>query len=334
MIKNVQINLPDLTLYTGYKAIDCFNLEKDNPKKASNILTDMALLTGARVSYQYYTYDHKPEQIGYTLTRTICGDHIAIVNDSIRNETDASYEGSDRFGTIRPILQVDSFEEVLGTILNEEVIYLGNYPQWAAPGYLQWELNQQFNAGKLKDKKTGEYFSYCLNGSTLVYQEAPVYRYQNKKYICVISHYEKDKNLSCYPLSNGEDYLVNQGVWVEISPVPWMVDSERKILISKYGLLAGVPYHPQLRFKPDDYESTHIKDFLDNVLLPNLFQKEEVKKISKSETTFQSDYTFVKERLGLLRLTHPEFSEELDPILKRVERMNEIVKKDYQKIKK
>ena len=113
-----------------------------------------------------------------------------------------------------------------------------------------------------------------------------------------------------------------------------MVDSERKILISKYGLLAGVPYHPQLRFKPDDYESTHIKDFLDNVLLPNLFQKEEVKKISKSETTFQSDYTFVKERLGLLRLTHPEFSEELDPILKRVERMNEIVKKDYQKIKK
>ncbi len=335
MIKNLEINLPGIEMFRGSKSLVCLNLDSDNPKKVSNILTDMALLTGARVGYQYYTHYHKPIQIGYTLTRTICGDNIIIVNDSVRNEVYATYTAVDRFGTIRPILQVDSFEEVLGNIPSEEVIYLGNYPQWVASKELQWELQQQFNERKLKSNKTGERFSYSINGSTLVYQEADVYLYQNKKYIQVISRYERDEKISRYPLSNGENYAVNQAVWVEVSPVPWIVDRERKLLISKYGLLSGISYHPQLRFKPDSYENTHIKDFLDNVLLPDMFQNEgEINQKHQSKPTFQSDYIFIKERLGLLHLSHLEIQEELDSVLERLESLHNIVMTDYQKIKK
>ena len=64
----------------------------------------------------------------------------------------------------------------------------------------------------------------------------------------------------------GENYFI----WIEVSPVVWLIDSKTQTLISKRGLISGID------FSDNSYEGvfarTKLKKYLDEYLLPEITQ--------------------------------------------------------------
>lgn len=171
-----------------------------------------------------------------------------------------------RGGGIRPVLKLSSSEfeqvskkKVLGYNGVFEVEY-GEYPQYAPNEFMQSTLSNEFSRQKLK--KTGNKYIFDRTGindkntdfEAVTYDE---YEYEEKKYIRV------DCNLwnifRSIKLSNDVTYYISSYVWIEVSPVKWLVDEKTELLISKKILLSGIRYRD-------------VKNYLDNYMLKNLFQ--------------------------------------------------------------
>lgn len=153
------------------------------------------------------------------------------------------FYGIEDNGIIRPILPFPyNFRKIIkkrvkGYNDTEEVEY-GEYPQYVADLSTQTALESMadvfcINAGN----KTGRTYTFDSHGwyeeeiKPVTYEE---YEYKGKKYIRI------KVNEPMYLCSNGCRYKYGDYVWVEVSPVVWLIDKKTKTLISKRGLVSGV----------------------------------------------------------------------------------------------
>lgn len=176
------------------------------------------------------------------------------------------FYGIEDNGIIRPILPFPyNFRKIIkkrvkGYNDTEEVEY-GEYPQYVADLSTQTALESMadvfcINAGN----KTGRTYTFDSHGwyeeeiKPVTYEE---YEYKGKKYIRI------KVNEPMYLCSNGCRYKYGDYVWVEVSPVVWLIDKKTKTLISKRGLVSGV-YAENFQKYLDTYMS---KDLFQNVPL-------------------------------------------------------------------
>ena len=255
---------------------------------ASN--TDLSILTGAYVFLGITAH-------GWYWTQTISGNNKIGCINNIGEMTPSS--SSLRKGMIRPVL---SSTELLtnGTLKREtstagiDIVEFGEYPQYAAPSNMQQILEAQFHKGLIHKglKKTGNTYTFDDNKSPdYYYKFRPVtydeYEYGGKKYIRIQARaYDTCFELSngnkyiriqahaydtCFELSNGNKYLNSNYVWVEVTPVKWIVDDKNKLLISTRGLVSGIRYAgngaPDLK-----YSTSEMKEYLDKYMLHDLTQ--------------------------------------------------------------
>jgi MoxR-like ATPase len=150
----------------------------------------------------------------------------------------------------------------------EEVEY-GEYPQNAADSRMQNILKSIYKIGM---NKTGR--NYTFNSTrnddydakkTVTYDE---YEYQGKKYICV----KANISFVRYKLSNGVEYRSGDYVWVEVSPVKWLIDDRTGILISKKGLVSGIRFLDKGTNYEGDFDRTEMKEYLDRYMFRDLTQ--------------------------------------------------------------
>ena len=143
-----------------------------------------------------------------------------------------------RNGTIRPVLQSSVFfsqifpNRVRGYNGTEEVEY-GEYPQYAADSKMQNILESEYNrvmnkTGRSYTFDSVKYDDYDTGFKPVTYEE---YEYQGKKYIRIKANSDFDGWK--FKLSNGVKYRDGDYVWVEVSPVKWLIDNKTGILISK-----------------------------------------------------------------------------------------------------
>ena len=64
--------------------------------------------------------------------------------------------------------------------------------------------------------------------------------YQGKKYVRVIANTSYDGK--AINLSNGQSYRDKDPVWIEVSPVKWLVDEEHDIAITENIIFSGVQF--------------------------------------------------------------------------------------------
>lgn len=142
-----------------------------------------------------------------------------------------------------------------------EVEY-GEYPQKVASGRLQFSLERLYNSGVLKQtgkiyttdsRKTGDY-NLDFSPNKLI-----EYEYQGKKYVRVKANFDDDSE----KLSNGETYQNGDYVWVEVSPVKWIVDEKYDIALSHNLLFSGVQFKHKRDYK-GDFENTDIYKYMMN----------------------------------------------------------------------
>ena len=242
-------------------------------------ITDLCVLTGSYLCDDTdYNIDEDSSLKGRTSwfwTRS--DDNDDDVRTVIR---DGDMDGTYRYrrdGAVRPALKSSvifsqiSPNRVRGYNGTEEVEY-GEYPQYAADLMMQSILELEYNRGM---KKTGrsytfdsvKYDDYNTGFKPVTYEE---YEYQGKKYIRIKANSDFDGNK--FKLSNGAFYRDDDYVWVEVSPVKWLIDDRTGILVSKIGLISGIRFLGRNHNYKGDFSRTEMKEYLDRYMIHDLTQ--------------------------------------------------------------
>lgn len=171
-------------------------------------------------------------------------------------------KANDRKIGVRVVKEFKSLDELLkmGTIKEAEdgiiEIQYGEYPQTIVNEQLQEELEGLFTSGDLM--ATGE--TYTRDGRDPLYYDRDyygedntsgrkylkpkepykriqdsVYLYEGKKYIRTIAKMPNDG----VPMK-GKTYKRDEMVWVEIEPITWLVDSDKKKMVTEKIMFGGI----------------------------------------------------------------------------------------------
>ena len=252
-------------------------LEKYGTRSA---ITDLVILTGGycedSCSYMAPDDNSLKGRTGWVYTRSSDGDgDVRGVTEDGSMSNISRYK---RYGAVRPAL-LSSFifsqispNRVRGYNGTEEVEY-GEYPQYAPDSDVQRRLENEYKNGNLR--QTGrnytfdktEYDDYDQYFQPVTYEE---YDYNGKRYIRIRAN--SDYGSNSFKLSNGESYRNGDYVWVEVSPVKWLIDDKTQTLVSKRGLLSGIRFHTKDRSYNGDFSTTDMKEYLDKHMLRDLTQ--------------------------------------------------------------
>ena len=277
-----KMNNQDLTLLSegqiwgNYKESQLEVIRKYGTKAA---ITDLCVLTG---SYLCENTDYNIDEDSSLKGRT---SWFWTRSDDNANDVRAVAEDGNmydryshiRHGVVRPVLKSSvifsqiSPNRVRGYNGTEEVEY-GEYPQYAADLMMQSILELEYNRGM---KKTGrsytfdsvKYDDYNTGFKPVTYEE---YEYQGKKYIRIKANSDFDGNK--FKLSNGAFYRDDDYVWVEVSPVKWLIDDRTGILVSKIGLVSGIRFLGRNHNYKGDFSRTEMKEYLDRYMIHDLTQ--------------------------------------------------------------
>ena len=250
-------------------------------------ITDLCILTGSYLRED--TIDEDRSLTGRTScfwTRSDDGDNDVRMVDE--NGIRSYIYRCKRSGTVRPALQSSVIfsqiflNRVRGYNGTEEVEY-GEYPQNAADSRMQNILESEYNRGM---NKTGRsytfdsvrYDDYDTGFIPVTYEE---YEYQGKKYIRIKAN--SDFGGDRFMLSNGVKYRDGDYVWVEVSPVKWLIDNKTGILISKKGLVSGIRFLNKSTNYKGDFSKTEMKEYLDRYMSKELFQTTKTKETVNEE---------------------------------------------------
>ena len=242
-------------------------------------ITDLCVLTG---SYLCEDTDYNIDEDSSLKGRT---SWFWTRSDDNDNDVRAVYKNGDRYsisryvryGAVRPALQSSvifsqiSPNRVRGYNGTEEVEY-GEYPQYAADSRMQSILESEYNRGMNKTGRSYtfdsvKYDDYDTGFKPVTYEE---YEYQGKKYIRIRAN--SDFNGGKFKLSNGVEYRDGDYVWVEVSPVKWLIDDRTGILISKMGLVSGIRFLDKRTNYKGDFSRTEMKEYLDRYMIRDLTQ--------------------------------------------------------------
>ncbi len=278
----IKMNSQDLTLLSegqirGNSSESQLEVIRKYGRKTA--ITDLCVLTGSYLCEDtVYNIDEDKSLTGRTScfwTRSDDGDNdVRAVNKNGFRSYIYRYE---RYGAVRPVLQSSvifsqiSPNRVRGYNGTEEVEY-GEYPQNAADSRMQNILESEYNRGMNKTGRSYtfdsvKYDDYDTGFKPVTYEE---YEYQGKEYIRIKANSDFGGNK--FMLSNGVEYRNGDYVWVEVSPVKWLIDDRTGILISKKGLVSGIRFLDKRTNYKGDFDRTEMKEYLDRYMLRDLTQ--------------------------------------------------------------
>ena len=206
-----------------------------------------------------------------------------------------------RIGAVRPALQSSvifsqiSPNRVRGYNGTEEVEY-GEYPQYAADSRMQSILESEYNRGMNKTGRSYtfdsvKYSDYSTGFRPVTYEE---YEYQGRKYIRIKANSDYDGNR--FKLSNGIEYRDGDYVWVEVSPVKWLIDDRTGILVSKMGIVSGIRFLDKNHNYKGDFSRTEMKEYFDKYMLHDLTQTATITRVQNMTPEEKAQYEEEKER--------------------------------------
>ena len=238
-------------------------------------ITDLCILTGSCLYKN--TIDEDRSLTGRTSwfwTRSDDGDNDVVAVDK-SGVKDALYRYA-RNNAVRPVLQSSVFfsqisqNRVRGYNGIEEVEF-GEYPQNVADSRMQNILELEYKRGMNKTGRSYtfdsvKYDDYDTGFKPVTYEE---YEYQGKEYIRIKVN---SSFILKFMLSNGVVYRNGDYVWIEVSPVKWLIDDRKGLLISKYGLVSGIRFLDRNHNYYGDFNKTEMYEYLNKYMIKDLFQ--------------------------------------------------------------
>ncbi len=261
--------------YFGSDKLDI--LEKRGTKAA---ITDFSILLGAYVSdNNHIDNDSSLEgRTGWYWTKSDDGDNGARVvrDDGARN----CYYVHNRAGGARPALPFSSISSIptngeSGKRARDGILEVeyGYYPQKAASKDMQERLERAYRSGSIsrtRNSYTTDSRKYDAYGEKFLAKQHEEYEYNGKRYVRVEAN--SDFGGNAFTLSNGEQYRDGDNVWVEVSPVKWLVDEREKVMLTDKLIFSGVQFNHTRDYHTKDFDKTDIKTFMDRYLSRDLEQ--------------------------------------------------------------
>lgn len=212
-------------------------------------ITDFAIILGA-TGVDYYHVDDDSSLKGRTgawwLSSPDFPDNVIIDNEGF----DKYQSAAKRSTAIRPALFYSNISEIASNGIRGnhgflEVEY-GEYPQYVVDTDLARILETNFSEGNIK--KTGKTYTtdsrkYNEYSSPFRALEHEEYEYNGKRYVRT-----KYLNAFSFKLSNGQTYNEGDIVWLEVSPLKWIVDEKEKLLLSKTLIASGVRFCDDMQY--------------------------------------------------------------------------------------
>ena len=292
-------------------------------------ITDFSILLGGHVSNKHFTNEGKElkNRIGwYWLEHTVEDNDIPVLN--VVGECSSSGILSSRANGARPTLQYSLISAVALSKVRKpdgilEIEY-GYYPQWAPSHNLQKELEYALKTGTMIQLK-----NYIITDSRkriehvkeFKQQKHPIYEHKGKQYIRVKANPDIDN----FILSNENNYKKGDYVWVEISPVKWLVDEENDIAVSKNILFAGVQFKNDRNYD-GDFSKTDINMFMNTYLIKDLFKCNSI--INTNNPTREQlleEIKELKEKLEIATRKNNELKKENTNYKQRIRRIQDII---------
>ena len=292
----------------GADKLDIF--EKRGTKAA---ITDFSVLLGGGVSDEHVNNDSSLEgRTGYYWTKTDDGESYArVVNDF--GDRDYNYVSS-RYGGARPALPFSSISSIptngeSGKRARDGILEVeyGYYPQKAVSRDMQERLERAYRSGsisKTRNTYTTDSRKYDAYDEKFLAKQHEEYEYNGKRYVRI----EVNSGKSQYTLSNGENYRDGDNVWVEVSPVKWLVDERAKVMLTDKLIFSGVQFNHTRDYHTRDFDKTDIKTFMDRYLSRDLEQTRGT--ISIGEGTEQAES--VPTRKSRLQKLNPDKTKPVD----------------------
>lgn len=249
--------------------------------------TDLVGLTGGKKDSLGYT-SYFTDKSGLNLI-------VTIVSEEESRNFHSSSKRFDATPSIRPVIEINSLPDDVKTKVLEEIsnkrkeidnikknnvnkkeiiderieVDLFEYPQ-----FIETDEDIIHNVGRLINKKhqsalTGKKYSLLYNKNLI-----DEYSYNNSKYVCVPSNITHE-----FKLSDGEEMVFEGNYIVKVSPITWIVDEEKGLLISKYALLSGIPYW--LNDDKTDFKESNMAEFLNNIMIKDMISIYDVREKSK-----------------------------------------------------
>ena len=275
--------MSNLTFLTREQCFESEKLDILQKRGTKAAITDFSILLGgwADSNKDYWHIDGDDsleDRTGFYWTKSDDGDNDArVVDGSGRRSCRNVLE---RGGGARPALPFSSISSiptngVSGKRAKDGVLEVeyGFYPQKAVSKDMQERLESAFESGSLS--RTGKnyttdsrrYDDYDAEFSPKQHQE---YQYNGKRYVRVEAN--SDFGGGEFQLSNGEKYRDGDNVWVEVSPVKWLVDERAKIMLTDKLIFSGVQFNHTRDYHTRDFDKTDIKTFMDRYLSRDLEQ--------------------------------------------------------------
>ena len=291
----------------------CFGSDKlDILKKRGTkaAITDFSVLLGGWVSSEHVENDSSLEgRTGYYWTKSDDGDNDARVVDAFGDRISDIVNG--RSGGARPALP---FSEVSSIPTNGESgkrakdgvieVEYGYYPQKAVSRDMQERLERAYRSGnisKTRNSYTTDSRRYNAYNEKFAPKQHEEYEYNGKRYVRVEAN--SDFGSDTFTLSNGENYRDGDNVWVEVSPVKWLVDERAKVMITDKLIFSGVQFNHTRNYHTRDFDRTDIKTFMDRYLSRDLVQSRGIaeqtrvssKATKKNENPYNLDFSETSE---------------------------------------
>lgn len=274
--------MSNLTFLTQEQCFESDKLDILEKRGTRAAITDFSILLGGYVSNNWHIdSDNSLEgRTGYYWTRSDDGDNGArVVYDSGRR---TYINVLRRNGGARPALPFSSISSIPTNGVSGapkrardgvlEVEY-GYYPQKAVSKDMQERLERAFQrrslsrTGKKYTTDSKKYDEYNEEFSPKQHEE---FQLDGKRYVRVEAN--SDFEGGEFTLSNGESYRDGEFVWVEVSPVKWLVDERAKIMLTDKLIFSGVQFKHTRDYHTEDFDRTDIKTFMDKYLSKELEQ--------------------------------------------------------------
>ena len=250
-------------------------------------ITDFSILLGGYASGIYIDKDNFLEdRDGWYWTKSDDGDNNACV--VYTQESIYKHDPLDRGSGARPAM---IFSDISSIPTNGESgqkakdgileVEYGYYPQKAVSRDMQKILEKAFTSSSFSLKKTKNKYTtdsvayYGKYDTSFQPQNHQEYEYDGKRYVRVKAQFYR--NTYKLTLSNGEKYKNEDYVWVEVSPVKWLVDEKSHIMITEKIIFAGVQFNNERNYHTRDFDKTNIKQFMDKYFSKDLEQIKEEK---------------------------------------------------------
>ncbi len=294
--------MSELTFLTEEQCFGSDKLDILKKRGTKAAITDFSILLGGYRSPLHYidSADYLGSRTSFYWTKSNYGNNCVCV---VYGDGSVSWRDIiERNCGARPALPFSSIgsiptNEVSGKRAEDGIfeVEYGYYPQKAVTKDMQLKLEQAFKSGRLS--KTGNVYTtdskkYDDYDDKFEPKRHEEYQYNEKKYVRVEAKSYFVEN--GFILSNGEKYRNGDNVWVEVSPVKWLVDEKSKIMITEKLIFSGVQFKSTRGYNTKNFDETDIKIFMDKYLSKELEksidlekQQEEIEEIGTRKSRLQ-----------------------------------------------